>query len=101
MEAQAWEIYQLWAQLARVTVRDAPPLPALSAPEIDMAVPKDRLAHCMRITLANLRVYVAFKAGGGIGEIERSMEFQGQHDPATMNPGDLFPWRTWDCFQQS
>uniref|UniRef100_A0A7S4LKT1 Uncharacterized protein n=1 Tax=Eutreptiella gymnastica TaxID=73025 RepID=A0A7S4LKT1_9EUGL len=36
-----------------------------------------------------------------MGGIECPTEFQGQHDPATMNLGDLFVRQTWDCFHQS
>ena len=54
-------------------------------PEIDKALPQERMARWMRITLANLRAYVAFEANG-IGEIERPTEFQGQPSPAQMMP---------------
>ena len=57
----------------------------LSEPEIDKGLQKKCMAWWMRITLANLWVYVTFRAGG-MGEIERPTEFQGQHNPAQMMP---------------
>ena len=75
IEAQAYEIQQLRAQLARVVVHDsAPSLPPLSTPGIDEALQKERMAQWMRIMLANLWVYVSFRACG-MGKIERPTEF--------------------------
>ena len=81
-------------------VCDTPTLPPLCALKIDKALQNDRLAQNMRITLANPRGYVALRAGG-MGEIERPREFQGQHNSAAMNPEDLFAWHTWTRFHQS
>ena len=64
-----------------MAVRDsAPSLPLWAAPENNKAVQKERMAQWMRIMLANVWVYVVFRAHG-MGEIERPMEFQGQHKP--------------------
>ena len=68
IQAQAREIQQLRAQLARVAVHNtAPSLPPLSLLEIEKALQKERMAQWMQMTLANLRAFVALRASNMVG----------------------------------
>ena len=59
-----------------MVLEEAPSMPF----KVDKALQNKRMLQWMRITLANLRVYVTYWACG-MGEIERPAEFQGQQGP--------------------